>query len=170
MTAWALWFAALIAISLEGAILTMFGADSLSLQVGLVAITYLGLRWDFSSSAWVVLGLLFPLEWAAVGVPGVYSLASVVVFLILRIFARQFENRWNVGKVLVCGAAVGAHQLVSLFAVALITPEERVTEALWATMLGAVLTALVTSMLLGWGFGRIEGVLDPRKESDGLIY
>ena len=167
MAAASVWVMALVLIFAEGAMLAGLGVTDWAVQMGLVLTCYLGLRREFHGSAWVMAGILLPLEWTAGGM-GVYALGAVIIFFLLRVLARQLEARWSIWKTCFCGAAILVHHLFMALYWLMVAPDSPILSAVLATMIPATLLSAAVALPTGWMLAKIETQLAPREAGQGL--
>lgn len=170
MAVWAVWIVGLVLLCVEGSVMHLLGMDDMTLQVSLVLISYAGLRRDLQSSMLLVLGWMMPMDWFSGGPAGLHAFGLMVAFWALRTVALRFERQWNLGKVLLTGAATMIYH-VAILAVFMITaPDSPVFDAVLYTLFHGVLMAAAVSVVLGFMLGRLERSLNSRKGRDGLSF
>ncbi len=169
LSSWAVFIVGLICIVLEGSIGHMFGVESIGFEWSLALTAYVGLRRDWHSSLWILLGWLLPMDWFSGGPGGLHAFGVVVMFWSLRAVASRFGRPWNLGKVLLASLGAGVYHAATALFFVVTAPDSPVLDAILYTAPGAMLMTLLSSVFLGWGLNRVEQMLYGRRGGDGLL-
>lgn len=166
-----LYLLAMGVLVMEGVVLAVFGVEGWSLQTPLALTIYLGLEREFTRGGLILAGLLFPIEWLIAGVPGVYSLGLVLIFFVMSALRRQVQPAWGIARAMLAGVASIIHSLILMggFVMLLGSGSGLVGAVSWKMGQAALSTALVT-IAMGRVFGRLEGVMNPRKGRNQLEF
>jgi len=156
------WLVCFVILVGESVLLTTFGVETFSLQMGIGITIFLGLRREFVTGALILAGLLPVIEWLVNGPPGFYSMGLVVVFLILSGLMENLQRRWGMAQMVLAMIVGLVHAGVMLMAVLLTNPGSMVLQSiLWNMWLGSAFVGL--SMIpLGRFLDRADRLLNPR--------
>ncbi len=163
------WIVAMVLILLEGALLSSLGVVTLALHLPVVVAIYLGIERDFATGGLLLVALLIPVEWVVAGVPGVYSMALAVVYLVMGGLRGQVQQGWGVARALAAGIGSLLHSLVmvGLF-LGMGEPSLSVAVA-WMIVPSVVIVAAVT-VVVGRGLSRLDRMVDPRRGRSRLEF
>ncbi len=156
------WLVCFVFLVGESVLLTTFGIESFSLQLGIGITIFLGLRREFVSGALTLAALLPVIEWLVSGPMGFYSLGLVVVFLVLRGLVESIQRRWGMAQMVMAMFLALLHSGVMLFALLLTNPSSMILQSiLWNMWLGSVIVG-VSMIPLGRFLDRADRMLNPR--------
>jgi hypothetical protein len=149
---------------LESALLAAFGVDGWALQTAVALTIFLALRRDFVGGAFVLAGLLIPIEWLVVGPPGYYSLSLVFVFFALQLARGNIQSDWGFSQAVLAMVTVVIQTAVMAVALLVFEPNTVLLESLlWGTLPGALGAALVV-WPLGALLTRLDRAVDPHSD------
>lgn len=156
------WFVCFALLIGESVLMTTFGVESVSLQMGIGITIFLGLRREFVTGALILAGLLPVIEWLVNGPMGFYSLGLVVVFLILSGLVESLQRRWGMAQMVLAMVLALLHSGVMLVALLLTNPGSMILQSvLWNMWVGSAFVGL-TMIPLGRFLDRADRLLNPR--------
>ena len=171
MGAWVIAIMCGALLVLEGAALSAFGVSEWPLGLALAVVVFLGVRKEFSSSAYALAALLPLMEWMAVGRSGVLAFSYLVVFLLLRLARSALDARRGQAMLAAGAGVLGALTSHSAQWVMLkmMGDETPLSHAVIVTAPQAALTAAPVCAVLVWSLGRLERAFDPRRNASDLL-
>ncbi len=134
----------------ESVLYALLGVENFTLQLGLAATIVLGLSRNFSASAFVLVMILWPMEWVVRGEPGHYVFGAVTVFFFLRLFSGRIKST-KAQLFFVAFFAGILHSSLMMLTIFLLNPDSMSLSAIfsnmaWAAFLLSFGTILVSSV------------------------
>ncbi len=142
----------LVLILGEGVVYGLFGVENFTLQLGLALTIVLGLSRDFSSSAFILIMILWPMEWAIRGERGHYVFAAVTLFFLLRFLSAKLKT--SIPQLFFISFCAGmVHSSVMILTTFLLNPD--------STSLPSILSNIVwAAFLVSFGALFIQKLFD----------
>lgn len=146
---------------LEATLLPYF-PDTFALQIWLPLAVWLGLQKDWSVSGLVLVGLLFPIEWASSGRMGLISLGLIVTFFLIRASGMSASALRLVGLALLGAVSAVTHGLVMCAVLWVFDPDSAVISAIAWTIWQSTAVSAITTPVVVRGLMRLNEMYSPR--------
>lgn len=157
-----LWILGVMSLILESVLLVVLGIEFWGIATPLALAVVLAVEKGLGGGGLVMAGLLLPIEYFVAGVPGVYTLALVFLFLMVSLVRRQLKGGWGVARGMIAFVAGLLHGIV-MMAIFWAMPGDstHLLGAVGWSILGTAAIAAVMAVLLGQVVSRMEEAFNP---------